>query len=296
LPILQGNIAGQPDRNPRFSLSPSSDHQVKLLNCRLCNYIESTYGYYEPGKHKHFFRQSPGVEDVVQSLVCYGVVPRLPVLYVFVVAENEQAALSRAAMTLRAFTAEGIPTRSQKLCSNSYGFISDNLLSTSFPGRLVHRDSSSNSTLNRVLCLVNKRMNNPEAGILPTRIVDLGNARSSIRIVAGQGHRDHYVAVSHCWDQDHSKHFKTAVENMKKRLKSIDFGDMPKSFQDAAIVTRKLGLRYIWIDSLCIVQGQGGDWMTEGGCNSHSERIYIPCSPLTTRRPRRNSLHTEKDM
>lgn len=35
---------------------------------------------------------------------------------------------------------------------------------------------------------------------------------------------------------------------------------MPKSFQDAVKVTLKLGLRYLWIDSLCIIQDDAGDW------------------------------------
>lgn len=30
--------------------------------------------------------------------------------------------------------------------------------------------------------------------------------------------------------------------------------ELPKTFQDAVIVTRGLGLRYLWIDSLCILQ------------------------------------------
>lgn len=38
---------------------------------------------------------------------------------------------------------------------------------------------------------------------------------------------------------------------------------MPQTFQDAIQVTRKLGLRYIWIDSLCIVQDRPSDWEAE---------------------------------
>jgi len=38
---------------------------------------------------------------------------------------------------------------------------------------------------------------------------------------------------------------------------------LPQTFQDAIKVTRELGQRHLWIDSLCIIQGQGGDWETE---------------------------------
>lgn len=44
--------------------------------------------------------------------------------------------------------------------------------------------------------------------------------------------------------------------------------DLPKTFQDALHVTRRLGLRYIWIDSACILQSGPGsveDWAKEAG-------------------------------
>ena len=38
---------------------------------------------------------------------------------------------------------------------------------------------------------------------------------------------------------------------------------MPKTFQDAAIITHGLGTEYVWIDSLCIVQDVKDDWGKE---------------------------------
>lgn len=40
----------------------------------------------------------------------------------------------------------------------------------------------------------------------------------------------------------------------------MSFFDLPKTFQDAIVITWKLGLEYIWIDSLCIVQDSPDDW------------------------------------
>lgn len=34
-------------------------------------------------------------------------------------------------------------------------------------------------------------------------------------------------------------------------------------FKDAVCATRKLGIRYLWIDSLCIIQGSDGDFNQE---------------------------------
>ncbi|KAI9159016.1 HET-domain-containing protein [Paramyrothecium foliicola] len=43
----------------------------------------------------------------------------------------------------------------------------------------------------------------------------------------------------------------------------IRYADLPKTFQDAVHVTRKLKCRYLWIDSLCIVQDDAKDWEAE---------------------------------
>jgi len=39
--------------------------------------------------------------------------------------------------------------------------------------------------------------------------------------------------------------------------------DLPKTFSDAILVAHKLGIPYLWIDSLCIVQGDESDWAVE---------------------------------
>ncbi|PMD19341.1 heterokaryon incompatibility, partial [Hyaloscypha hepaticicola] len=38
---------------------------------------------------------------------------------------------------------------------------------------------------------------------------------------------------------------------------------LPKTFQDAVLITRDLGVRYLWIDSLCIIQDSDEDWEQE---------------------------------
>lgn len=43
----------------------------------------------------------------------------------------------------------------------------------------------------------------------------------------------------------------------------INWEDLPKTFQDAIVVVRSLGINYLWIDSLCIVQDDIDDWVRE---------------------------------
>lgn len=53
---------------------------------------------------------------------------------------------------------------------------------------------------------------------------------------------------------------KATIEQMKR---GIPWASLSKTFQDAIILTRKLGVQYIWIDSLCIIQDDKFDWETE---------------------------------
>lgn len=41
--------------------------------------------------------------------------------------------------------------------------------------------------------------------------------------------------------------------------------EMPQTFRDAVRITRRLGLKYLWIDSLCICQDDPEDWAREAG-------------------------------
>jgi len=50
---------------------------------------------------------------------------------------------------------------------------------------------------------------------------------------------------------------------LSERRKKIDFSSLPRTFQDAIKVTRSLTIRYIWIDSLCIIQDDERDWEVE---------------------------------
>lgn len=39
--------------------------------------------------------------------------------------------------------------------------------------------------------------------------------------------------------------------------------NLPKTFRDAVQITRALNIRYLWIDSLCIIQDDQRDWASE---------------------------------
>jgi hypothetical protein len=71
-----------------------------------------------------------------------------------------------------------------------------------------------------------------------------------------------YVTLSHCWGSN------TQVMNLQKcNLQSflhlIPPEVLPNTFQEFFDIARYLDFRYIWIDSLCIVQDDLDDWAPE---------------------------------
>ncbi|ETS76486.1 hypothetical protein PFICI_11873 [Pestalotiopsis fici W106-1] len=98
---------------------------------------------------------------------------------------------------------------------------------------------------------------------LPTRILEIDTENDCLRLVETRGTMGRWAALSYCWGGDVP--LKTTRENLGQRLAGIQMSDLPKTFFDAVKVTRELGLHHIWIDSLCILQGDVQDWKSEAG-------------------------------
>lgn len=96
---------------------------------------------------------------------------------------------------------------------------------------------------------------------LPTRVIDVGNEREYPKIFISQMIEGKYVALSHCWGGVISPLL--TIENLESLQKSVPFCDLPANFRDAISITRQLGIQYLWIDSLCIVQNSRLDWEIE---------------------------------
>ncbi|KAH6669001.1 heterokaryon incompatibility protein-domain-containing protein [Halenospora varia] len=95
---------------------------------------------------------------------------------------------------------------------------------------------------------------------LPTRLLKVKGDR--IRLVETSGWKGQYAALSHCWGSA-SGILCTTRDTFAQYQNSIIQEQLPRSFQDAVEITRKLELDYLWIDSLCIIQGDEEDWEAE---------------------------------
>ncbi|KAI9731520.1 MAG: hypothetical protein M1834_004640 [Cirrosporium novae-zelandiae] len=107
---------------------------------------------------------------------------------------------------------------------------------------------------------------------LPKRVLKIGfhankytvNLYHSVNEVAG------YVVLSHCWGSKIDQ-VTTTRDTLIIRQHDIPWSALTKTFQDAVIISWKLGFEYIWIDSLCIIQDDRTDWEEQ---SAQMETIY----------------------
>lgn len=96
--------------------------------------------------------------------------------------------------------------------------------------------------------------------LLPTRLLDVGG--NHIRLLETTKHqRGKYLCLSHCWGGHQP--IRTLRDNIEQHKQEIPWDHIPKTFQDAVTIARQTEHRYLWIDSLCIIQDSTSDWQAE---------------------------------
>jgi len=99
---------------------------------------------------------------------------------------------------------------------------------------------------------------------LPTRIVDVNPTPHGLRpylVETGGSQAGRYAALSYCWGT--ARQLKLTQERLEDFKSGIRWEDVPKTLQHAMIITHNLGLRYLWIDALTIIQDDQRDWERE---------------------------------
>lgn len=100
----------------------------------------------------------------------------------------------------------------------------------------------------------------------PTRLINIkatgGRLRSiSLVIVREIDSLNDYLTLSHCWGS--SDIIRLTESSLEAFQRGIPLSDLPKTFLDAFQIALSLGYKYIWIDSLCIIQDCKEDWERE---------------------------------
>ncbi|KAF7903503.1 uncharacterized protein EAF01_006552 [Botrytis porri] len=96
---------------------------------------------------------------------------------------------------------------------------------------------------------------------LPTRVIDVQLEGGDPFLVETNQRPGSWVALSYCWG--FSPTAVTTSQNLQQHYNRIPMSNFPQTMKDAIVITRRMGYRYLWIDSLCIIQDSPKDWAVE---------------------------------
>lgn len=116
-----------------------------------------------------------------------------------------------------------------------------------------------------------------ESSYFPTRLLDVGSSTISteLRLIVTVEHpmlngeldpaKKRYAALSYCWGTGDKakKQLRTTRHTIQKHTSEIEFKKLPQTVADAVQVCRHIGIRYLWVDALCIIQDSQEDWAEE---------------------------------
>ena len=99
---------------------------------------------------------------------------------------------------------------------------------------------------------------------LPARFIKINNEGvvPELQLVSSRDVSSRYAALSYCWGGNFTG-IKTTKATLEQHHAYIELSRLPKTIRDATQITRALGIEYLWVDSLCIVQDDQEDWATE---------------------------------
>ncbi|KAL6709181.1 hypothetical protein ACN47E_001997 [Coniothyrium glycines] len=104
----------------------------------------------------------------------------------------------------------------------------------------------------------------------PTRVLDI--SANNIRLLCNVSKQKFdYLTLSYMWGKNSTHQLRLVQSNLTSFEHSIPRADIETSsvYKEAIRVTLALGYRYLWIDSLCIIQDSPADW------NHEAQRMAI---------------------
>ncbi|KAK4442048.1 heterokaryon incompatibility protein-domain-containing protein [Podospora aff. communis PSN243] len=115
---------------------------------------------------------------------------------------------------------------------------------------------------------------------LPTRLLDLKpELGSDVKFVhtAGFDPTTRYTTLSHCWGTpETTPPIRTTTSSIDGFAQRIPLETLPLNYKDAVALTRTLNIRFLWIDSLCIIQDNIEDWQKESTrMSSYYQHSYL---------------------
>ncbi|KAK8096054.1 hypothetical protein PG999_014076 [Apiospora kogelbergensis] len=126
--------------------------------------------------------------------------------------------------------------------------------------------------------------------LLPSRVIDTELSNDMVKLVEPRGESGIYACLSHCWGGEII--LATTLQTIQTKRSGIPLGELPKTFLDAVKLVKHLGIRYIWIDSLCIVQDDADDWARESArMHAVYSNAYLTIAANHARKPSDGCFH-----
>lgn len=156
-----------------------------------------------------------------------------------------------------------------------------------FPWSVASKSTNSDETFSKITSWIDTcdethtkcRARRDEADMAwhPTRLIEIVSEpqicdkaeKMTCRIVELDSgnipHNLRYITLSHRWPQNQQGFQKLTADLLPQWKSSLPIEGLHQTFRDALLVARKLGITYVWIDSLCIVQDDDNfaDWKRE---------------------------------
>lgn len=155
-----------------------------------------------------------------------------------------------------------------------------------FPVKNLPETTASSGNLAKVqewlnLCHGSHKLCQPRApSLLPKRVLDV--SLPQVRLYESHNEVERYVCLSHRWGNIIPACITTSTSIETNRY-CIDWDAFPATFQDAIHFTRRLGLKYIWIDSVCIIQDDAQDWREQSALMANIyENAYVTLCATTS--------------
>jgi hypothetical protein len=103
---------------------------------------------------------------------------------------------------------------------------------------------------------------------LPTRLIYVGSDWHNTHLYLSKDLPEDtaYMTLSHCWWK--ISIIRLLKKNLETFQRQLPYQSLTKTFRDAIGVARQFGVRYLWIDSLCIIQDDEEDWRVESALMS----------------------------
>jgi hypothetical protein len=121
-------------------------------------------------------------------------------------------------------------------------------------------------------CQRARELRKKEEPFIPTRLIELNGPypeAGQLRLIETSDWSDEqksrpYLTLSHCWgDRTVLEMFCTYPDNIEQFLVNIELAKLPKTFENVMRLAWRLRISYVWIDSVCVIQGDKGDFKIE---------------------------------